>query len=74
MKIMICLQYFVSFSYEEVKEISDHLLSKTKQRPTIGIVCGSGLGGLADDIESKEIFPYDDIPGFPLSTGNSYKV
>ncbi|XP_065064223.1 purine nucleoside phosphorylase-like [Rhopilema esculentum] len=57
-----------SFSYEEVKEISDHLLSKTKQRPTIGIVCGSGLGGLADDIESKEIFPYDDIPGFPLST------
>ena len=54
-----------------MKEISDHLLSKTDQRPDIGIVCGSGLGGLVDELEGKEDFSYDCIPGFPTSTGNT---
>ena len=52
-----------------MKEISDHLLAKTKQRPTIGVVCGSGLGGLVSGLENQELFPYDNIPGFPVSTG-----
>jgi hypothetical protein len=41
------------------------------QRPKVAIVCGSGLGGLADTIEPEprvEI-PYGQIPGFPVSTG-----
>lgn len=32
------------------------------------IVLGSGLGGLADEIESPVRIPYSDIPGFPVST------
>lgn len=46
------------------------MLGKTKVRPTVGIICGSGLGGLVDNVENKEEFKYEDIPGFPVSTGN----
>ena len=37
-------------------------------RPRVGIVLGSGLGGLADQIEEPIIIPYKDIPFFPVST------
>jgi purine-nucleoside phosphorylase len=36
--------------------------------PEIGIVLGSGLGGLADDIENAVRVPFADIPGFPGAT------
>lgn len=35
----------------------------------MAIICGSGLGALADLIEDKIVFPYKEIPGFPTSTG-----
>jgi len=54
--------------YEAVSRISDHILSRTRHRPSIGIICGSGLGGLADLAENADVFPYSDIPGFPQST------
>ena len=37
-------------------------------RPRLGIVLGSGLGGLADALEEAVAVPYADIPGFPPST------
>jgi purine-nucleoside phosphorylase len=41
------------------------------QHPKVAVVCGSGLGGLADEVEadSKVEIPYSDISGFPVSTG-----
>ncbi len=36
--------------------------------PTVGIILGSGLGGLVNEIIVKYSFPYDTIPGFPVST------
>jgi len=41
--------------------------------PKVAIVCGSGLGGLADtvDSETKHEIPYSEIPNFPQSTGKS---
>ncbi|XP_013777224.1 purine nucleoside phosphorylase-like isoform X2 [Limulus polyphemus] len=56
------------YSYERIESISKFLLDRTKQRPEIGIICGTGMGGLADMLEDKEIFPYKDIPDFPVST------
>ncbi|XP_040019044.1 purine nucleoside phosphorylase 6 [Gasterosteus aculeatus] len=56
------------YSYEEYKETADWLLAHTKQRPKIAIICGSGLGGLADLLGDKAVFPYEDIPRFPTST------
>lgn len=58
-----------SVSYDECKTTADWLLSNTQVRPIVGIVCGSGLGGLAEMIKDPQIFKYSDIPNFPRSTG-----
>lgn len=57
------------YSYENYKKTADWLLNHTEQRPKVAIICGSGLGGLADLLEEKTVFKYKDIPGFPTSTG-----
>ncbi|MBI3405935.1 MAG: purine-nucleoside phosphorylase [Acidobacteria bacterium] len=44
------------------------ILSKTKLRPKIGLVLGSGLGAFADDFDSATRIPYKKIPNFPIST------
>ena len=41
---------------------------KKLQSPKIGIVCGSGLSGLADKMREKVIVPYEDLKGFGKST------
>ncbi|XP_045495649.1 purine nucleoside phosphorylase isoform X1 [Colias croceus] len=62
------------YSYEMLEEISNFLLSKTKIRPIIGIICGSGMGSywkdgsLAENITDEECIPYEEIPNFPVST------
>ncbi|PKK18922.1 purine nucleoside phosphorylase [Columba livia] len=55
-------------SYEAYKETADWLRARTAQRPKIAIICGSGLGGLADTLDNKTVFKYEDIPHFPRST------
>jgi len=40
----------------------------TDAKPTIGLVLGSGLGGLADMLEDRVVIPYSAIPHFPTST------
>ncbi|HEY6442841.1 MAG TPA: purine-nucleoside phosphorylase [Candidatus Acidoferrales bacterium] len=44
------------------------ILSKTKLRPKVALVLGSGLGGFADELASATRIPYRKIPGFPRST------
>ena len=41
--------------------------------PQIGIVLGSGLGALADAVESPVVIPYGSIPGFPAPTVAGHK-
>ncbi len=36
--------------------------------PDVGLILGTGLGGLADEIDVSAAIPYGDIPGFPVST------
>ena len=43
------------------------------RQPLVGIVLGSGLGKLADEIETPLVIPYKDIPGFPVSTAIGHK-
>lgn len=38
---------------------------RTTLRPRVGIILGSGLGGLADEIENAVVIPYHEIPGMP---------
>lgn len=43
------------------------------QTPAWGIICGSGLGGLADSLHDKVVIPYSTIPGFPQTTVEGHK-
>lgn len=50
------------------KAVRDH----TTLQPEVGIILGTGLGGLAGEIEGSTSIPYPEIPGFPLSTVESH--
>ena len=44
------------------------ILAKTRLRPKIALVLGSGLGAFADELQGATRIPYEKIPGFPRST------
>lgn len=41
---------------------------RSSVEPAVGLVLGSGLGGLAEEVEERVEIPYGDIPGWPGST------
>jgi purine-nucleoside phosphorylase len=45
-----------------------HIFLKTEVKPVLGIILGSGLGNFATEVENPDILPYNEIPGWPLST------
>ncbi|KAK1172567.1 purine nucleoside phosphorylase-like [Acipenser oxyrinchus oxyrinchus] len=55
-------------SFDDYKCTAEWLLNKTRHRPKIAVICGSGLGLLADSVSNKQTFRYEDIPNFPVST------
>ena len=55
-------------SLKQLKEISDLIQSKSTHRPTIGMILGSGLGLLADEVENADYVEYSQIPHWPEST------
>ena len=54
------------------KESYEYIKSKTDIRPTVGIILGTGLGGLVKEINVIDEIPYEDIPNFPVSTVQSH--
>ncbi len=52
----------------KIKAAAEYIKGKSKYNPTIGLILGSGLGAIADQIEDAEYFPYNEIPNFPVST------
>ena len=53
---------------------SDVLAERLEGRkPVVGIVLGSGLGKLADEIKDPLVIPYNELPGFPVSTAIGHK-
>ncbi|HEX2938458.1 MAG TPA: purine-nucleoside phosphorylase [Ruminiclostridium sp.] len=57
----------------ELEEAKDYIRKITKIRPTVGLILGSGLGELAQEIESPVSIFYGDIPHFPVSTVPGHK-
>lgn len=53
---------------ERVAAASRHLARQLPFVPRLGIVLGSGLGGLAGRVAAAAIYPYDDLPGWPRAT------
>lgn len=49
-------------------EYADLIAARCLQKPTVGIILGSGLGGLADRLENAVSISYGELPGFPVST------
>ncbi|WP_042346222.1 purine-nucleoside phosphorylase [Bacillus massiliigorillae] len=54
--------------YELAKKSAEYIKEKAKVTPEIGLILGSGLGVLADEIENAVAIPYNEIPNFPVST------
>ena len=52
----------------QLKETTDYLQSEGFHQPEIGIVLGTGLGQLLNEIEIEKEVPYTDIPHFPKAT------
>lgn len=52
----------------QIDEAVNAIRARLTHRPTIGLILGSGLGGLAAAAESPEIIPYPEIPHWPVST------
>ncbi len=58
---------------EEIFESVDYLKNKSKLTPKIGIILGTGLGSLVDEIEIETEIQYNQIPNFPVSTVVGHK-
>lgn len=56
----------------QIAEAVNYIQSKTKTQPSVGIILGTGLGGLVQEIRKEIEIPYQDIPHFPLSTVESH--
>ncbi|HLR20427.1 MAG TPA: purine-nucleoside phosphorylase [Tissierellaceae bacterium] len=53
---------------KKINESVAYINNKISKSPTIGVILGSGLGGLVKLIQDPITIPYEDIPNFPLST------
>jgi purine-nucleoside phosphorylase len=54
--------------FDRINEAKAVLQSRWSGQPRVGIILGTGLGGLADEIENAVKIPYPDLPYFPVST------
>jgi purine-nucleoside phosphorylase len=58
--------------HAHVQEALSFIRKRTKMHPEIGIILGTGLGGLVKEIRNKVVLEYEDIPHFPVSTVESH--
>ena len=58
---------------KQIRETVKYIKGKTGILPEAAIVLGSGLGGFADSLEDAVILPYEEIPGFAVSTAPGHK-
>ena len=53
---------------DNIKLTARYLKGQTNYEPRIGLILGTGLGGLVNEIKIDHAIPYKDIPNFPVST------
>ncbi|MFO7790668.1 MAG: purine-nucleoside phosphorylase [Bacteroidales bacterium] len=53
---------------KQIEGTANFIRDRITLSPEVGIILGTGLGGLVDEIEINETLPYDSIPDFPVST------
>ncbi|OGQ95492.1 MAG: purine-nucleoside phosphorylase [Deltaproteobacteria bacterium RIFOXYD12_FULL_57_12] len=57
---------------KQVDESVAFLAARLLLRPRVGLVLGTGLGALAEQLEDAIILPYEEIPHFPRATVTSH--
>lgn len=60
------------YTYEFYKEAADYILKKLDYKPEVGLILGSALGSLSEEIEEQTVIDYKDIPNFLVSTVDSH--
>jgi purine-nucleoside phosphorylase len=58
---------------KEIESARDAILARISIKPEIGLILGSGLGALADEVEESVVIPTHDIPFWPQSTVLGHK-
>jgi purine-nucleoside phosphorylase len=56
----------------KIKETTNYIKNKIDRQPQIGIILGTGLGALVEEIDIKVTLPYEELPNFPVSTVESH--
>lgn len=56
------------FKLEQFDEVAEAIRARTSYRPTVAIILGSGLNGLAESVQKADVIPFADLPHFPVST------
>jgi len=59
--------------FEQIQDAADAIRAKWSGKPIAGIILGTGLGKLTEDIQAEAVIPYEQIPHFPRSTAPSHK-
>lgn len=71
------MSFMACFDTEEmrtrIKETTESILAYNPPVPDIAIIMGTGLGGLAEEINVEVAIPYDKLPNFPVSTVEGHR-
>jgi purine-nucleoside phosphorylase len=57
---------------QRIRTASQAIKARSDLEPRLAIILGTGLGGLADEIDAETIIPYEEIPDFPVPTVESH--
>jgi len=63
----------MSISYQQIQESTAFIQDQGIEAPQVGVILGTGLGKLVDEISIIKTIDYADIPHFPVSTVESHK-
>jgi purine-nucleoside phosphorylase len=58
--------------YDQVQEAARAIRARWPAQPRAGIILGTGLGGLTEDVQAEATIPYADVPHFPQPTVRSH--
>ena len=74
MELNLTAKYLIML--QRIKDITNYIQEKIQVKPEVGIILGTGLGGLVNEIAVINTIPYKEIPNFPVSTveGHSGKL
>lgn len=59
--------------FDQIQEAAAAVRAKWAGTPAAGVILGTGLGKLTEDITAEAVIPYEQIPHFPRSTAPSHK-